>query len=77
MDNLNTLKPTIALHRPNALAIGQGYLLRIRQNNGRKPIYRPVKFVGYTPCPAIVIVSETDGWIQRVSRVDLYESGLR
>jgi hypothetical protein len=77
MDKIEALEPTVALYQPNTLETGREYLLRIRQNNDHKLIFRPVKFVGYTPCPAVVIVSECDGWIQRISRVDLYESSLR
>jgi hypothetical protein len=72
MHQLETIQPTDLINRPIELVEGQGYLLRIRQSNGHKPILRTVKFIGYTPCPGVVIVSECDGWIQRVSRVDLY-----
>jgi hypothetical protein len=76
MNNFNTLEPMEDRYQPNTFEKGHRYLLRIRQNNGRKPIFRPVKFMGYTPCPAVVIVSESEGWIQRVDRVDLYGTDL-
>ena len=62
--------------RPDTLENGCRYLLRVRQENGHRPIYAPVTFVRYDACPAIVVVNDGDGRLLRVAREDLYRLEL-
>lgn len=62
--------------RPDTLDNGGRYLLRVRQENGRRPAYMPVTFVRYDACPAIVVVNDGDGKLLRIARGDLYAREL-
>jgi hypothetical protein len=44
------------LERPGSLIEGEKYLLFLRKNCRQEPTEEPVTFIGYTPCPATVIV---------------------
>lgn len=58
--------------RPDTLENGGRYLLRVRQENGHRPVYVRVTFVRYDACPAIVVVNDGDGRLPRIAREDLY-----
>lgn len=62
--------------RPDTFEVGEKYLLRLRHDNNRDPVYVPVKFVNYGTCPAIVSVSGRDGKLWRISREDLFTREL-
>jgi hypothetical protein len=57
---------------PDTLENGCRYLLRVRQENGRRPSYVLVTFVRYDACPTIVVVNDGDGRLLRIAREDLY-----
>lgn len=44
------------LERPGSLVEGEKYLLIQRENCRQEPARELVTFIGYTPCPATVIV---------------------
>jgi hypothetical protein len=74
ISNTDEHKPS---YHPLALEIGREYLLRVRNRNWSEPDYFPVKFVGYTSCPGVVIVSNGFGGFQRVSRMDIFNRGWK
>ena len=60
---------------PESLEEGKSYLLRSRnltQNGGCILILTQVTFIGYTSCPAVVIVRDARGEWLRCSRDDLF-----
>ncbi len=63
-----------ALTRPQSLDESQSYLLRLTQNASPKPVYLPVRFAGYQPCPALIIVRPLQGGfsLRNVPRDDLF-----
>ena len=71
MDNL--MRTNIDFTRPQSLNIGERYLYRERNVNGKHQAPRIVTFVNYAPCPAIVIIKFSNGKVQRCLREDLFE----
>ena len=43
-----------------------------RQCGGYTQVWTPVRFASYTPCPAIVIITDERGEKQRCAREDLF-----
>ena len=66
------MKPILAIIRPETLDNGGKYLLRTRHNTGHDPDYIPVRFVGYDPCPAWVVVRDGDGNLLRIPHEDVF-----
>jgi len=66
------MKPILAIIRPAALDNGGKYLLRTHHNNGHDPDYIPVRFFGYDPCPALVVVRDSQGNSLRIPREDVF-----
>jgi hypothetical protein len=62
---------TIVLH-PLTLNEGKDYLLRVHQDNGHNPVYLPVRFISYHPCPALVVVGDVKGQFWRIPRDDIF-----
>ena len=62
--------------RPESFYIGRKYLFRERNYLGERRSIETVKFVDYTPCPAIVIIKLDNGCKQRCLREDLFESRI-
>ena len=63
----------IEFARPQSLDIGKIYLYRERNYEGERQTTTAVKFVNYSPCPAIVIIKLRNGSKQRCLREDLFE----
>jgi hypothetical protein len=63
----------IVFIRPQSLDSGEIYLFRERNYHGMRQTITTVKFVNYTPCPAIVIIKYMNGSKQRCLREDLFE----
>jgi len=66
---------TNLLISPESLEEGKSYLLRSRnmtQNGGCILILSQVTFVGFTSCPAIVVVQDARNEWLRCSREDLF-----
>ena len=60
--------------QPETCQTGQAYFLKI-ERNGSGPIYQPVSFLAYRPCPGEVLVH--DGLKPRVvHRTYLYQKGV-
>jgi hypothetical protein len=66
----------IEFTRPDSFDNGRKYLFRERNCHGERRSIETVKFVDYTPCPAIVIIRIENGSIQRCLREDLFESRI-
>jgi hypothetical protein len=49
------------LIRPLTLEEDQPYVLRVPQTPGCEPVYLPVRFISYQPCPALIIVKLIQG----------------
>jgi hypothetical protein len=64
-------KPGI-FEQPASLKEGETYLLRISGHNGNIPVFRQVKFLSHTACPAVVIVQDARFGIHPCSRDDLF-----
>ena len=67
---------TNLLISPESLEEGMSYLLRSRnftKNGGRILILSRVTFIGFTSCPAIVVVKDARGEWLRGSREDLFK----
>ncbi len=58
--------------RPINLNQGKEYLIRVHQDNGHIPVYLPVRFISYHPCPALVVVGDGKGQFWRVPRDDIF-----
>ncbi len=58
--------------RPDTLIEGAEYILFERAAIGNKPTPTSVRFVGYTACPAFVIVSDSSGRRVRCLREELF-----
>ena len=61
-----------ALMHPNTLVEGKHYVYMDRYDVEASPLLLDVKFVAYTPCPAIVVVLNGSGQKVRILRDDLY-----
>jgi hypothetical protein len=59
--------------RPQTLDTGEIYLYRERNYHGLRQTTTEVRFVNYTPCPAVVIIKHRNGSKQRCLREDLFE----
>ena len=78
--NLNTrigrkmraVKTVISVIHPFTLEEGRNYLLRTRDHTSREVRCVPVVFVGYCPCPAVVLVSDGAGKHWCCPREDLF-----
>lgn len=70
-----TTDMSIYLSRPETLELSREYMLRIRHHSWRKYGYVAVKFVGFTPCPGVVIVCDGNQHNQRVLRSDIFRDG--
>ena len=66
----------IEFTRPDSFDNGKKYLFRERNYDGERRSIETVKFVDYTPCPAIVIIRIENGNRQRCLREDLFESKI-
>lgn len=62
------------LLRPLVLEERWQYLLRVPPNAGPDPVYLPVRFIGYQPCPALILVKllHGDRPVCKVPRGDLF-----
>jgi hypothetical protein len=62
------------LVRPLTLDACQPYVLRVAQATGTTPVFLPVMFISYQPCPALVIVSllQENRSFCKVPRDDLF-----
>ncbi len=58
--------------RPPELEEGNQYFLRIRQETCRPETWEAVRFIGFTPCPAVVIVATQPGRRMPIARDDLF-----
>ena len=72
MDEVMTFGRPVEIRRPKGLQMDGEYLLQIRQNNGHRLIFQPVKFCGFTTCPGVVIIRSLNGEVRRVSRGDIF-----
>ncbi len=61
-----------SLIRPVTLTEGAEYLRLEHPENGNKPTPTLVRFIGYTACPAFVIVSDSSGRRGRCLREELF-----
>jgi hypothetical protein len=61
-----------ALKRPTTLEEGREYLWLERVDPKRDPSVRPVGFVAYAACPAIIKVRREGGKVQTILRDDLF-----
>ncbi len=79
MLDILSLRAVSVLIRPPTLLAGKPYFLRVRQANGACPVYVPVWFFDYDPCPALVLIRGNDNHIWRAPRDDLFapESAIR
>jgi len=61
------------VENPVSLQEGKGYFLRLNPDQAPVPLFARVTFIGYTSCPAVVVVQ--DGRLERFrcSREDLFE----
>ena len=72
VDGMGKTNPLIS---PESLEEGKSYLLRSRnftKNGGCILILNQVTFIGFTSCPAIVVVQDARGEWLRCSRGDLF-----
>ncbi len=60
------------LIRPSTLEVGKEYLLMSGRDAAKNPVLIPVKFAGYDPCPAFIIVQNELGRV-RCARDDLFQ----
>ena len=60
------------LDTPESLLEGETYFLRVNRRNDAIPVLTQVIFIGYTSCPAIVIVQDAMKEWLRCSREDLF-----
>ena len=59
--------------RPATLVENDMYLLHDNSSPGCRPsAWQPVEFVGYTPCPAVVLVRDMREKMRRVLRDELF-----
>jgi hypothetical protein len=70
-ETISKTPETIMLH-PLTLNEGKDYLLRVHNGNGHHPVYLPVRFISYHPCPGLVVVGDGNGQQWRVPRDDLF-----
>ena len=63
--------------RPPELEEGNQYFLRTRPEACRPETWEAVRFIGYTPCPAVVIVATEPGIRMPIARDDLFPAGRR
>jgi hypothetical protein len=57
---------------PPELLEGNRYLLRSKPEACRPETWETVRFVGYTPCPGVVIVATEPGKRMPIARDDLF-----
>ena len=62
---------TVMIH-PITLNEGKDYLLQVLQDNGHNPVYLPVRFISYQPCPGLVVIGDGNGQQWRVPRDELF-----
>ena len=68
---------TNLLISPESLEEGKSYLLRSRnftKNGGCILILTQVTFIGFTSCPATVVVQDSRGEYMRCNRSDIFSS---
>ena len=58
--------------RPVTLEEGSWYFLRRKSANQRPQSWKPVRFISYTPCPAVVIVATQPGKRISIAREELF-----
>jgi hypothetical protein len=68
------MKKRIPFERPNDLEEGKTYFLRLSLNGERIPLFIQVSFLGYTACPAVVLVRDARKASLRCSREDLFHN---
>lgn len=61
--------------RPPELEEGNQYFLRTRPEACRPESWETVRFIGYTPCPAVVIVATEPGKRMPIARDGLFPAG--
>jgi len=57
---------------PVSLAVNQRYLLRIARGIESIPVFTPVTFIGFTTCPAVVVVQDARNSRFPCSRENLF-----
>jgi hypothetical protein len=72
MEEAITKTPETIMIHPLTLNEGRDYLLRVHQVNGQNPVYLPVRFMSYHPCPALVVIGDGNGQQWRVPRDELF-----
>ena len=70
MNDLNELE------KVNTFQEGKNYFLKLPRKNVGIPIFTQVTFIGYTSCPAVVIVQDARKEWFRCSREDLFSINL-
>lgn len=66
------MKTVISVIHPSTLEEGRKYLLRTHFFASHEVRCVPVIFIGYCPCPAVVLVSDGEGKRWCCSREDLF-----
>lgn len=72
MKETMSIQLAYVLIRPHTLNIDNEYFLRFHQDKGQCPVYLPVRFVNYDPCPAMVVIRKGDGKLWKVPREDVF-----
>ncbi len=65
-------KTSQAPERPATLQEGSLYFLRRNRGNRSAPSWEAVRFVCYTPCPAVVIITNRAGGRISIAREELF-----
>jgi len=61
-----------SLTRPETLEPGVEYIWREKARDGAAPAGSGVRFLGYTACPAVVIVADRSGKVVRLPRDEIF-----
>jgi hypothetical protein len=72
MEETITKTPETIMIHPLTLNEGKDYLLRVHHDNGHNPVYLPVRFISYHPCPGLVVVSDGNEQLCRVHSDDIF-----
>ena len=67
-----TMKELSCFERPANLEEGKAYLLRLSPNGEHIPLFTQVSFLGYTSCPAVVMVQDARRAHLRYNLDDLF-----
>ena len=74
MEETMNKTPEKVVVRPLTLNEGKEYLLRVDKDNGHNPIFLQVKFVGYLPCPALILIRGGAGQLWKVPRDNIFST---